>query len=349
MKSSDVQVRELGEGDFDAWRSVLARSPQGSVYGLPEYLAALCEATGARYRIIGVFLNNRLVGGAPLYERRARGGTVVTNRTLLYYNGVVLDLPPKKFQSDRTAQMLSVLAVLEHSLADLGYAHLTLHHHSSLTDLRPFLARGWHSSLSYTYVVSLTDMAEQWARVDKNLKRLIRRCEREGVTYREDKDFDALFRLHWQTHQRKGAPLYLPEAAFRRFFERLQACGLVRLGHAVFQGEVIASQLMLTGPYPVSHTVCAGADENHLKLGANAFLRWQGFLSLHRDGFLANDLTDASLNPVTRFKSQLGGELTPTWSIARTDSLRFRLNGAARQIKTGLQKRLYRSRVEDAA
>jgi hypothetical protein len=346
---SDVHVRELGEGDFDAWRAVLARSPQGGVYGLPEYLAALCEATGARYRIIGVFLNDQLVCGAPLYERRERAGTVVTNRTLLYYNSIVLDLPPRKFHSDLTAQMQSVLAALERSLAGRGYAHVSLHNHASLTDLRPFLARGWDPSLSYTYVVSLADMAEQWERVDQNLKRLIRRCERDGVTYREDADFDALFRLHWQTHQRKGAPLYLPEAAFRRFFERVHACGLARLGHAVFDDKVVASQLMLVGPHPVSHTVCAGADEDYLRLGASAFLRWHAFLALHRDGYAANDLTDAALNPVTRFKSQLGGDLTPTFSIARSDSLLFRLEGGARHIKTGLQKRLRRPRVGDSA
>jgi hypothetical protein len=346
---SDVHVRELGEGDFDAWRAVLARSPQGGVYALPEYLAALCEATGARYRIIGVFLNDQLVCGAPLYERRERAGTVVTNRTLLYYNSIVLDLPPRKFHSDLTAQMQSVLAALERGLTGRGYAHVSLHNHASLTDLRPFLARGWDPSLSYTYVVSLADMAEQWERVDQNLKRLIRRCERDGVTYREDADFDALFRLHWQTHQRKGAPLYLPEAAFRRFFERVHACGLARLGHAVFDDKVVASQLMLVGPHPVSHTVCAGADEDYLRLGASAFLRWHAFLPLHRDGYAANDLTDASLNPVTRFKSQLGGDLTPTFSIARSDSLLFRLEGGAGHIKTGLQRRMRRRRVDDSA
>jgi hypothetical protein len=342
-------VRELGDGEFDAWRAVLARSPQGGVYARPEYLAALCEATGARYRIIGAFLNDQLVGGAPLYERRERAGTVVANRTLLYYNGIVLDLPPKKFHSDRTAQMQSVLSALERSLAGLRLAHVSLHNHASLTDLRPFLARGWHCSLSYTYVVSLADMDEQWERVDQNLRRLIRRCERDGVTYREDADFDSLFRFHWQTHRRKGAPLYLPEAAFRRFFERVHACGLARVGHAVFQDKVIASQLMLTGPHPVSHTVCAGADEDYLRLGANAFLRWHAFLSLHRAGFRANDLTDASLNPVTRFKSQLGGDLIATFSIARSDSLLFRLQGGARHIRNGLQERLRRPRADDAA
>jgi hypothetical protein len=348
-RTSNVRARELREADFDAWCALLGRSPQGGVYGRPEYLAALCEATGASYRIIGVFLDDQLVGGVPLYERRQRAGTVVANRFLLYYNSIVLDLPSRKFHSDQTAQMQSVLAALERSLADGGYAHVSLHNHASLTDLRPFLARGWQSSLSYTYVVSLTDMARQWERVDQNLKRLIRRCERDGVSYREDADFDALFRLHWQTHSRKNAPLYLPERAFRRFFERVRSCGLARLGHAVFQDKVVASQLMLVGPHPVSHTICAGADEDYLRLGASAFLRWHAFLALHRDGFVANDLTDASLNPVTRFKSQLGGDLTPTLSVARSDSWLYRVLGTARHIRTGLQQRLRRSRMQEAA
>ncbi len=138
------------------------------------------------------------------------------------------------------------------------------------------------------------------------------RCERDGVEYREDDDFGALFRLHLDTHRRKGTPLYLPEMVFANFFAELKAAGLARLGHAVFEGKVIASQLMLTGPHAVAHTVCAGADDDYLRMGASAFLRWHGCLALARSGYAANDLTDAALNPVTRFKSQLGGELTPT-------------------------------------
>jgi hypothetical protein len=348
-QSQNVHARELREPEFDAWSALLGRSAQGSAYARPEYLDALSEATGGSFRIAGVFLNDQLVGGVPLFECRSRAGTIVTNRTLLYYNGIALDLPAKKYHSDQSAQMQSVLAPLERHLGECGYAHVTLHNDASLTDLRSFLSRGWEPWISYTYVVSLADMALQWERVDQNLRRLIRRCEREGVSYREDGDFEALFRLHWQTHRRKGAPLYLPEAAFRRFFERAHVSGLARLGHAVFEGKVIASQLMLTGPYRVSHTICAGADEDYLRLGASAFLRWQAFLSLHRDGFLANDLTDAALNPVTRFKSQLGGDLTPTLSISRTDSWLYRTLGTVRQMRSGLRQRLRRAPAGEAA
>jgi len=335
-----VHARELEPGEHTAWRRLVAASTQGSVYALPEYLSALCAAAGGSYRIVGVFLGDHLAGGVPLYERRARAGVYVANRLLLYYNGIVLGLPPKKFPSDRTAQALAALETLRKHLAGRGYVRLQLHNRSTLDELRPFLANGWQASLSYTYVVPLTRLAEQWEMVDPNLRRLIQRCERDGVTYREDDDFAALFRLHEQTHLRKGAPLYLPAPAFRRFFDDLHARGLARVGHAVFDGKVIASQLMLTGPHPVAHTVCAGADEAYLRMGASGFLRWNSFLALARDGYLANDLTDAALNPVTRFKSQLGGELTPTWSLSLPDAWSYRLESGVQRLKSAVMRRL---------
>lgn len=346
--STRVKVRELAPAEHDAWRQLVASSEQGSAYALPEYLDALCRATGARFRIVVAQLDDRIVGGVPLYERRSRTGVYVANRLLLYYNGVVLDPPRKKFRSDQAASTVTILTALAEDLERRGYAHLQLHNRSTLGDVRPFLERGWSSRISYTYVTSLTDMAAQWERVDPNLKRQIARCERDGVTYREDDDFDALFRLHYQTHQRKGAPLYLPEPRFRRFHEELRSAGLAQLGHAVIGDQVIASQLMLIGPHPVAHIVCAGADEQHLRLGANGFLRWRSLLALASRGFRAVDLTDAGLNPVTRFKSQLGGELTATISLERSPSLLFRFETSAQRWRAGLQKRAAGRGSEDS-
>jgi hypothetical protein len=328
IQAARVETRALAPSDYDEWSALVAASAHGSVYALPAYLEALCRATGSHFRILGAFLNGKLVGGVPLFERRARAGQYVANRLLLYYNGVVLKLPSKKFPSDATAQEVTVLDALAEALGRCSYVHIQLHNRSTVLDLRPFLRRGWQPALSYTYVVPLDDPSGQWERVDSNLRRLILRCEREGVTYREDDDFDALFQLHLQTHRRKGSPLYLPESAFAAYFAELKSAGLARLAHAVFDGKVIASQLMLTGPHSVAHTACAGADESFLRMGASAFLRWQGCLALARSGYAANDLTDAALNPVTRFKSQFGGELTPTWSISRTDSIVYRIETA---------------------
>jgi hypothetical protein len=156
------------------------------------------------------------------------------------------------------------------------------------------------ASPSYTYVVPLTDLKQQWQRVEGNLRRLIKRCtEVEGLHFTDDGDFDSFFRLHSLTLGRRNVSTYLPELAFRRFVERLRTAGIARLQHARLpNGAAIASQLVLFGKHPVSHTVCAGMDPEYSRLGASAFLRWRGFETLAGLGYQANDLTDAALNSV---------------------------------------------------
>jgi hypothetical protein len=308
---SHVIARELGPHEHAIWLALVAGSPEGGIYSDPRYLAALCEATGAVSRIIGLFRGDRLEGGVALLEREGAGGRSVAPRLLLYYAGPVLAPHDSTYPSERTSRHLEALGVLIRHLEGMGYGSIVLKGTPALTDVRPFIAAGWRVWPAYSYVVPLDDLAAQWQRVEKNLRRLVKRCgERDGVTFAADDDFAAFWRLHETTLSRKGAALYLPEAAFARFFERLRADGLARIFHARLpDGTPIATQLVLTGPYAATHTVCAGGDPAHARLGAQAFLRWRTFEHLAAAGHRSNDLTDAALNPVTHFKAQLGGEL----------------------------------------
>ena len=159
------------------------------------------------------------------------------------------------------------------------------------------------------------------------MRRLIKRCtETDGLNFTDDEDFDSFFRLHSLTLGRRGISTYLPELPFRRFVEQLRAAGIARLQHARLpSGAAIASQLVLLGKHAVSHTACAGMDPNYSRLGASAFLRWRGFEALAALGYEANDLTDAALNSVTHFKSQLGGNLETALVLTAPQSSRRRV------------------------
>lgn len=320
MKSG-VAVRRLTDTDYETWNDLVARSPEGSIYAVPEYLAALCEATGGAFRILGAFRGEELVGGVPLYEESGRWGTVVSTRLLLYYCGPVLRSYETKYPSQQTARQLKVLEALVEAVDTLGYTRLRLRARSALTDVRAFQARGWRAWPTYSYVVPIADLAVQRERVEHNLRRLIDRCGRQDIGFTDDDDFDSFFAMHRQQHERKGAPLYLPRPAFERYFRRLRASGLCRLFHARLpEGLSVASQLTLLGRHPVVHTVCAGAHADHLNLGASAYLRWKSFEALATLGYQGNDLTDAALNPVTHFKSQLGGDLHTNFVIERPEA-----------------------------
>lgn len=337
----DVTTRFLAEDDYPRWTEAVSASPDGSVYSLPMYLQALCAATGGSFRILVAEHDAKIVGGIALYQRPSRLGTYVSPRYLMYYNGFVLMPHPSKYPSSQTSWQLQVITALERALSALGLAHLKIRSRSTLHDVRVFQSRGWSAVPSYSYVVDIADLGAAWARVDKNQRRLVTRCREHGITVAADDDFESFHRLHVQIHDRKRAPLYLPRDAFKDFVDRLRAQDLGRLYHARLpDGRVIASQLQLLGPHPVTHTVSAAADAAFLTLGASAFLRWRVFEDLSAAGYTGNDLTDAELNPVTHFKSQLGGDLTMSLTLSRPDGLAWRAGEFAGSVPMRIKRRL---------
>jgi hypothetical protein len=340
--SRELGAEWLPESARDEWSRFVSRSPTGSAYSLPAYLGALASAGGGRSRVLAVRKGDELVGGLTVYERDTPLGTTVRPRLLLYYNGLVLREESTAYPSERASRSLRVAAALAAALEREGYRRVELRTRAPFADARPFQSRGWTAWPSYSYVVRLDDLEAQWSRTEQNLRRLVRRCERSGFDLAVDGDFEPFYALHAATHREKGAPLYLQAAAFRRFYEELQGQGLCRLFHAIAPGgAVAASQLVLLG-HPVTHTVTAGTHADFASSGAAAFLRWKVFEHLAADGYRGNDLTDAALNPVTHFKSQLGGDLE-TAVVVSTATLRDRAAevawATARRSRARLRRR----------
>jgi hypothetical protein len=325
VEGGELRTAVLPESAFDAWRSLVDQAPSGSVYSYPEYLEVLCSVAGGRFRILAVLRGEEILGGVGLYERDSGAGRVLSNRLLLYYNGLVVREYASKHPFENVSRTLQILSALEAGLSGLGHAHAVIHSRHPIIDLRPFLAAGWTARPSYSYVMWLHDLQEAYGRVEQNQRRLIRRAQERGISLSDDDDFDAFHRLHLGTHERKGSPIYLSERAFRAYFERLRALGLCRLYQArLSDGRVAASQLVLQGGHPVTHSVSAAADPEFMNAGVNPFLRWKTCEALVAAGYRGNDLTDASLGEVTRFKGQLGAELVVNSVLSSRGSLRFR-------------------------
>ncbi len=337
--SGKIEIDELAATDYPAWERFVADAPGGSVYALPRYLEVLCEVTNARLRVVAASRGGELLGGVALYERNSVAGRYVAPRLLLYYNGPVLARGASRYPSERTSLHLKLVEALTGWLDRQRYAHVCFRSRSDLADVRPFLGRGWSTHPDYSYEVSIADIAAAWDRVESNFRRLVRRCEREGFQLARDEDFDTFYALHRAIHERKSAPLYLPRERFRSYWQELHRRDLARLYHARLpDGTTAASQLVLLGPHPITHTVCAGATAEHLSSGASVFLRWKALEALAEDGYAGNDLTDAALGPVTHFKSQLGGDLKLSLVVTRPPSPAWRVRQSG-QDATSFVKR----------
>jgi hypothetical protein len=327
--SGKVDTRFLIESDYPCWNALVEASPDGSIYSTPEYLDVLCSETNGRFRILVAERGGEMLGGIALFERDGVCGTYVMGRTLLYYSGFVLKRHDSKYPSQRTSRELACLGTLEERLRSETYGRVRIKSRSTVSDVRTFVDRGWTATLNYTYLVSIADLNACRERVEQNLRRLCNRCSAQNVQFADDDDIDSFIRLHEQTSSRRGIREYLPADRFRRYFQRLHAQQLCRVFHArTAEGRVMSSQIVLLGRHPVCHTVSAAADPEFLSTGATAWLRCKSFERLNELGYKANDLTDAHLNSVTHFKSQLGGDLQVTYVLSLPDNMRFRTRDA---------------------
>jgi hypothetical protein len=312
MTKTDIEVRRVEPSEYPEWRKVLASSNEGSAYQMPEYLEALADATGGKFKILGLYRNQtELLGGIGLYLKKTYLGTAATSRLLLYYNGPFLRPAPSALAYRRESYRNELLGVLEKHLRSEGLESILFKAREAECDYRSFISRGWSAKPFYSYLIPLHDIDNQLSLVDKNLRRLIRRGRELGLTFTENGDFNSFFDMHEETHRRKRSPMYLPRDNFRQFVDTLVTKEIGRLFQVSLpSGEPIASQLVLTGQHPVAHTLAASAFESHQSTGCNALLRWNTCKWLSAKGYEAIDLTDAHNPSVAKFKRSLGATLT---------------------------------------
>ncbi len=340
--SAKTETAYLKESEYGEWNKFVSNSSGGSIYSTPEYLDILCGVTNGSFKILAARQGDKITGGIGLFIQKSTREEYVSPRLLLYYNGIVLQDYDTLYHSKSVSRQIVTLTALEEALSKEKYS-IHFRNRNSFYDARVFLSQKWTSRLSYTYTVNIDDIDKLWNKVDPNQRRLIKRSEKQGFSIVKDEDFQAFYNLHVDTHERKGSPIYLSYENYKVYYERLRAKNLCSLYHACNQeGQPVSSQLVLLGPHPVTHTVCAATDESYLNSGVSAFIRWKVFEDLSKQGYAANDLTDAALNPVTRFKSQLGGDIQLCIELIKPTSTNLRMDQLlVKKLKKTLKRIIY--------
>jgi hypothetical protein len=257
-------------------------------------------------------------------------------RPLLYYNGLVISDFESKYPSVTSSRQTEVVNAILNELEGGKYASAEMSSTYPFNDFRPFLARGWHLWPRYTYIVPIADLTKQWEHVEQNIRRLISRCEREGMRLELSEDADAFYNLNKNTYLRKGVTPYISQEKFSQLYRSLKGCDACQIYFALTpDGQRAAGQIVLFSKHPTTHTWMAGSDPNFLQSGASAFLRWKAFEDLNKRGYQYNDLTDAMIDKVAKFKSQFGGRLESSFVIYKEISSKLRLQN---RIKNVLKK-----------
>ena len=323
-----TSIRILDESEFCIWDEFNETSESGSVYSSTHYLDALCTGVGGGFSVVVLEKGGNIQGGIAIYQASNRWGRFISPRTLLPYNGIVTTSMSSSYPSRLESTLHQVQNELAAYLESRGEMDILIRSCPPTHDARVFTARGWKALPTYTYLVDITDIEVAWNIVDRKIKSQVRKARNLNYIVTKSEDFDTFYSHHCLACEAKGFSPYMPRAAFRAFFEKLSKRGLATIYQVENAfGKSFASQLVLLGPWNTSHIVVAGSDRAHDADGVNALLRWCSFEHLAARGVRKVDLTDASLNSVSRFKKKFGAELGLSLAVAWRNSAPIRRAG----------------------
>lgn len=328
---------------YEAWDAAVADAIGGSAYSTSGYLDALCSVTGGTFELVGIFDDERLVGGIGLYVRKRNKRSYVRGRYLLYYNGPFVCRMAGASQQATEARIYAVNSAIEQWLRESSYDPVEIKPRSSILDCRPFLEQNWRAIPTYSYEVRLDRSDELFNSMDRNARRQVRQGEKARLRVELSEDVEQFHDWHSRTCARKGFPAYLERAAMKDYFTKLNAKALAEL-YVVSDPESGPSSglLVLTGGHNTAHAVCAASRDDKLPPGANAFLRWKTFEALAGKGFSKIDLTDAHEMDVARFKRQLGAVLVVTQQLSLPQTAADQLQSAMGRAVSAGKSRLKR-------
>lgn len=170
----------------------------------------------------------------------------------------------------------------------------------------------------HTRIIHLEASADELlARMHPKTRYNIRLAEKRGVTIRwgsHQDDFTVFMRLQQATATRQKIRLH-PEHYYRLMYQVLRDTGMVAFGMAEYQGEVIASnEIVSYGPVDIfAH---GGSADKHKEVMAPYLLQWMTMLRAKERqatvydlrGIAPSDREDHKLSGVTRFKMGFGGQ-----------------------------------------
>jgi CelD/BcsL family acetyltransferase involved in cellulose biosynthesis len=286
-----------------SWSELLDRHPAASIFHSPGWLRALGQTYGYESFVVTTSPAPTLRNGVVVCRVRSWTSRRLVSLPFSDHCDPLVDTP------DDLSEMLAFMA---DQARTAGWRSVEWRPRAVVG--QPF-GTATHDCLlkpSGEYVLHQLDLQRGSAQIFREFhtsstQRVIRRAEREGLTYEagtSDRLLDSFYRLLRLTRRRHGLP---PQPI--AWFRNLVAClgDRVRVHVASRDGRPIASILTLSFKKTMSYKY-GGSDASVHRLGGMPFLFWQVIQDAHARGFMELDLGRSNANQpgLIAFKDHLG-------------------------------------------
>lgn len=183
MKHDGYQARLLSPEEYPLWDTLVADSPQGSIFVYSEYLRLLADATNNLLLLIGSFKDDTLIGGCPLLVRKRHllGTHALSSGPDTPFCGCIFQrTDPMKVRKSEMEYTECINTLCDY-IENQHYSLLSVTNSPNLQDIRPFLRRGWRGAVAYTYYIDLEQL--HFEEFSSSVRKSIQSAQKKGLSY----------------------------------------------------------------------------------------------------------------------------------------------------------------------
>jgi hypothetical protein len=318
-----VEVTDTGQ-----WDEFVRTATGGTVFSTSAWLECAEEAIGNPVRIYGCYHKGNLVAGVTGIERKRGPFRFFTTPDLCPHGGFMYAPVASESPARRESEHSAATKVLVEFLTR-RYDSVQLTHAPDVVDMRDFIWSDWDVQPRYTYYIPLGNPEAIWNRVERRVRTVIRKAEKEGCRLRQIEDMGLLRRQYELIYagQPGGPPVSSETVA--RFAAAAQQRGLTETQLVESASGEPASIVTFVKGFDCLHAWVAGADPAFRDSGATSLLYWK---YLEQAGSPSFDFAGANMPGIALFKRGFGGELAPYFATQRTDSRLLKAGVAARNL-----------------
>ena len=306
---ADFVVKCLSSCDYENWDTLVAQSPQGTVFHKTYWL----KASDKDFRIYGCFKNGDLFAGLPIIIKKRFGIEHASHPPLTPYLGIVFRKSQAKYVKRISEEKEITKAIAAKIKADL---RLIKFHTTPLpTDLQPFIWEGFSCGVRYTYLLDLNDIEKAWQQMDARRRNDITRAEKDGIYIDTNCTFEETFTLVEKTFTRQSQEPLFKSTAFR-YHEALNSRNQCKSFLAKNkQGKAIAVAYIIWDEKR-SYYLLGGYDPQEKHHGASAKAIWEAIkFTKEQLGLDQFDFEGSMMKPVEKFFRKFGGNMTPYYTV----------------------------------
>lgn len=311
----------LAKQEFEMWNAFVNESNNGTVFHLTHLLEPISDYIHADFKILALLKNNdEIAAGFPfMVKRRFVNFNIIQFPPMVPYYGIVYKRKNKKYFSDNQKYEHRILNRFTEYLAT-NYDYIKLSFPPEISDVRPFIWKGFSTKVGYTFHCSLEDINQLYQGFDPDIRRRIKKAANSEFTFVNGinkEQIEYFFRLQELTFEKQNLQFALNEYQFTNFIEKLNSKNLVNIYTIVFNEKPVASSIVILHN-KMAYYWMAGADPKFLSNGYNQLNIWKMLEDLNAKEFKSFDFVGASTPSVAEYKATYNFNLVPYYQVEKS-------------------------------